>query len=221
MKYCLIASHLDSEERLILLKRAINSVRKYVDKIILSVSLEISARKLQIENIDTIFQHEKSKTQFEHLRYITLNINIPDETQIIFLDDDDQVVAEPPFHLKRVIGTLIEISSELGTLIENGVSSKLGTSENETRKNDFCGTICLYSDLLSFFREYKYDERVIQKRYILYDVFFTNYLKEDLKAKTDHEPYILITPWNNPKTWQKNLRQRNECYKKVILALLT
>lgn len=84
----LIASHINDNSRIKLLKRAINSVnnnKRKPDAIYLSISSDVG--DVSDFNNVTIIHHNKRKLQFEHLKFLTKYVK--DDDIVCFLDDDD------------------------------------------------------------------------------------------------------------------------------------
>lgn len=95
---CLIASHINSIQRIDHFMKLLDSIDNQTMKVDVYISLshdkKICGQNLnnlvhRLRTTHTLYLHEYPKKQFEHYTYLTSVINLPDHSWVIFSDDDD------------------------------------------------------------------------------------------------------------------------------------
>lgn len=212
MIYIWIASHIDSLERLEMLKLTLDSVSKQkIDLVVISISFERNLNldsnivKLEllefIKNITFIFVFSEVKLkQFEHYRKIYELYKDEQNNRVIFLDDDDLLLSLPDEYdsdknvlSKQYINKTYEQKYFNVDQINSSDKSKFHIDI------DFSGCSCLIFKLESYFN-LKSD--IIADS--LEDTKFMKFLQNDIHLIPE-TPFIFHRVWYSSCTWKTDL----------------
>lgn len=212
MLYIWITSHIDSLERLEILKLTLDSIsRQKIDLVVISISFESDLNfdsnivKLEllefIQTIQFVFIFSESKLfQFGHYRKIYELYKIEQNNRVIFLDDDDLLLSLPDeYNSDKNVLSKQYINKTYEQKHFNVDQINSSDKSNFHIDTDFSGCSCLISKLGSYF---KLNRDIIADS--LEDTKFMEFLQNDTHLIPEI-PFIFHHIWYTSCTWKMDL----------------
>lgn len=224
MLYSFTASHYDYENKYLLLDYMINScISNTVKKCYISISFNnyfdwlkykkyIYILEKKYYNKIGFFIHYKKLFQFQHILFLSQNINLKSKDRILFIDDDDLLLSIPPeYDIVPGIQYLSNITETDFTnfYIQHEIISLLKTTKLQI-VNDFSGYICTVDILKQFFKinnfNFNFENKTQKFLLNLIDCKFMNYIDSINTSLIKPSPFIFHRIWSVPErkiqTWR-------------------
>ena len=200
------ACHIDHKIRFKYLRQMIESAHKYINNVIVRVSLSYDKqliteldvqRELEpIKNKALIYIHKTKMKQIDHLIHIKNNCTPAKNAWILFMDDDDLILSEYPKQLHQCIIGKHQSMIGLQILPDGKI------------KADFSGYTAQY-EVVNSILDHALNEAKKSNIVSIADLTIQTSL-HDLNSYMPGKPIVFRRIWNNPQTWKQDMLQNVE-----------